>query len=384
MQRNGSQLNFALKPGIVLLLLLSLAVAAAAQETASSAESLARLLLGNERFVSGKAQPKDYLAERSQLTQAERPYAIILACADSRVPPELLFDESLGRLFVVRTAGHVVAPVALGSIEHAVEHLYVKLLFVLGHENCSAVSTTISGGPVPPNTHTLLRRIKPAVDKAYMQGVPAQQFLPSAIRENVRYQMQQAMFESEALSDAVFAKKLDIVGGVYNLQTGRVELVVTDVAISRAESNLAQENKPNQTAPAEASTAPHHATPAETPKEEKHEEPNDVHEKDQKSNKAKEKDQPGAPAHAQVRFAENLRLAYEKQTPLMVKKTMLMRNEKDSCATENCRSIAAGERVSLANPAILSILGRPQIKVRYQGRSCYILADPEAIEVLVR
>ena len=85
-----------------------------------------------------------------------------------------------------------------------------------------------------------------------------------------------------------------------------------------------------------------------------------------------------------ARFADRLRLAYEKKGNLMVKKTTLMRDERDSCATENCRSIAAGERVSLENPVILNVMGRPQVKVRYHGRPCYILADPDTIEVLVQ
>lgn len=365
--------NLVARIGGALQLLFSLALAAAAQEAPSSTESLARLLLGNERFVAGKAQPKDYLAERPKLEGGQHPYAIVLACADSRVPPELLFDESLGRLFVVRTAGHVVDPVALGSIEYAVEHLHVNLLMVLGHEGCGAVKATIGGGAVPPNIAALVRRIKPAVDKAFAHNVPEKELLHIAVRENVRYQMQEAMFESEVLSEAVAEKHLAVVGSVYDLASGRVELVVTDVAISRIENNLAKGNQPNKhpvqehAPPAPTIVAPEPAAPHEAQQEGKR---NGTHS--------------ATPVPTRARFAENIRLAYEKKTNLMVKKTTLMRDEKDSCATENCHSIAAGERVSLENPTILSVMGRPQLKVRYQGRPCYILADPDTIEVLVR
>src|SRR4030095_8217804 len=116
---------------------------------------------------------------------------------DSRLSPEIIFDESQGRLFVIRTAGHVVDPVALGSIEYAVEHLHVNLLLILGHESCGAVKATISGGEAPPNIKALLNRIKPAVDKVRAEGIAESELLKAAVRENVRYQMQKSIFESE-------------------------------------------------------------------------------------------------------------------------------------------------------------------------------------------
>lgn len=363
-----------------LVLLLALNTLALAQEPTTSLNSLVRLMAGNERFVMGKTKPKDYLAERPKLAEGQHPYAIVLACADSRVPPELLFDESLGRLFVVRTAGHVVDPVAVGSIEYAVEHLHVNLLVVLGHESCGAVQATIGGGEAPPNIQALLRRIKPAVDKAFAKGVSEKELLHIAIRENVRYQMQEAMFESDVLSDFVLEKKLAIVGGVYDLQTGRVDLVVTDVAISHVEKNLADIGKTRQPVSAQPMAAPkhqaEHATPPSHATEAEHAAPEVA-----PQNKHKESH---GPVPTPTRFADSLRIAYNKKTNLMVKKPTLMRDEKDSCATENCRSIAAGESVSLENPTILSVMGRPQIKVRYHGRPCYILADPDSIEVMVR
>jgi carbonic anhydrase len=377
MKNNECHRNLTARIGGTLLLLCALAISAAAQEAPTSTESLARLLMGNERFVAGKSTLKDFLAERPKLTQEQHPYAIVLACADSRVPPELLFDESLGRLFVVRTAGHVVDPIALGSIEYAVEHLHVNLLFVLGHESCGAVKATIGGGEASPNIAALARRIKPAVDKAYAHGVPEKDLLHVAVRENVRYQLQDAMFESEVLSESVFNKHLAVVGGVYDLQTGHVELVVTDVAVSHLDTHLAKGANPKQPAETEHA-APKHIVPPAPPATPDQTAPSDAPQVE------KHKDTHGAPPPAKARFADKIRLAYENKNNLMVKRTTLMRDEKDSCATENCRSIAAGERVSLENPVILSVMGRPQLKVRYQGRPCYILADPDTIEVLVR
>ena len=110
---------------------------------ASEEDTLARLMNGNARFVKGQHRPANYKRERAELTKGQRPYAIVLSCSDSRVPPEIVFDESLGKLFVVRVAGNVVDPIALGSIEYAAEHLHSKLLFVLGHESCGAVKATV-------------------------------------------------------------------------------------------------------------------------------------------------------------------------------------------------------------------------------------------------
>src|SRR5262245_21310420 len=115
MSSNRFQLSKFTKLGLLIAALLAVAVSGNAQ---TFDDPLTALLGGNERFVAGKLQAKDYPAERPKLTQGQQPYAIVLACADSRVPPEIIFDESLGKLFVVRTAGHVVDPVALGSIEY--------------------------------------------------------------------------------------------------------------------------------------------------------------------------------------------------------------------------------------------------------------------------
>lgn len=188
---------------------------------------------GNERFVAGKAQPKDFPSERLKVIKDQQPYAIVLACSDSQVPPEILFDESLGKLFVVRTAGHVVDPVALGSIEYAVKNLGVQMLLVMGHDGCSAVKATINGGDVPTNIRSLMQRIRPAVAKAHKVEFGPEDRLRNAILENVRYQMQMAMYESDLLADAVKGGHLTIAGGVYNPSSGKVNVISTLLAVDR-------------------------------------------------------------------------------------------------------------------------------------------------------
>lgn len=441
MQRTKGRRDFAVtwaaRVGRLFIVLSLLVVAVAAQEeNSSSAGNLVRLLAGNVRFVGGKPLPKDYLVERPTLVAGQHPYAVVLACADSRLSPEILFDESLGKLFVVRTAGHVVDPIALGSIEYAVEHLHVNLLFVLGHESCGAVKATIGGGDAPPNIKALLRRIRPAVEKAHSQDLPEKDLLNAAIKENVRYQMQEALFESDVLSEFVLEKKLMMAGGVYNLLSGRVDLVVTDLAIAHNDARNLAQGVPNTSTPTVAKHAPvdqkaqahndnhtpavemhktvkaEHAPAVVKPKAAKAEQ-SPVIEK-QKPVKAEHEAAPekhkaiAAPQHVTEekdeaeshqaepkkvavnaptglsRLAENVRNAFQAKQGIMLKKTMLMRDEKDRCSTDDCRSVAAGESLSLDTPLILNVMGRPQLKVHHKGRSFYILADPEAIAVEVR
>lgn len=348
-------------------MLLAVAVSGKAQAVDNP---LSVLLSGNERFVKGQLQAKDYLAERPQLLQGQQPYAIVLTCADARVAPEIVFDESLGKLFVVRTAGHVVDPVALGSIEYAVEHLRVKLLFVLGHEGCDTVKATISGSAAPPNIRALLRRIKPAVDKVLAEGVPESGWLKATVKENVRYQMQKSIFESEVLSDFVHQKKLSLAGGVYSLKTGVVELVVTDLAVERIGPR--KETDPHHASATGAEPAESPGHPAESQRKQRAEgEHGHAVEQTEKITQT--------PATKRSGFEQNLRLAYEKKLDVVIRKTTLMRDEHDRCATDDCRKIAAGEAVKLDSPLVLNVMGRPQLKVRYKGKPYYILAEADII-----
>jgi len=335
---------------LIIAFVFALTVSSASQTINTEIDALTVLMKGNERFVAGKPRPKDYLSERSMLTQSQHPYAIVLACADSRVPPELIFDESLGRIFVVRTAGHVVDPVALGSIEYAVEHLHVGLLLVLGHESCGAVKATISGGEASPNIKALMKSIKPAIDKVWSRAIAERERLSESVKENVRYQMQRAIFESEVLSEHVYEKRLTVVGGVYGLRTGRVEMVAPELAVERTGSKRGDRKSESR----------------HRPKTEIHPDDEDI---EGQSLSVSRSD-----------FEKNIRWAYERRLDVMIKQTTLMRDEHDRCATYDCQHIAPGEVVRLENPFVLNVMGRPHLKVRYKGKTCFILADAIMLE----
>ena len=225
-----------LKIMMLTLLILStfhaLALAEGGQATVSADTALARLKRGNQRFVKGKPQVRHLISERKALAEGQAPYAIILCCSDSRVSPEIIFDESLGKLFVVRVAGNVADPVDLGSIEYAAQHLHAKLLLVVGHESCGAVKATLDGGNLPPNIEAIVEKISPAVAKAKNQHRDTKTTLNLAIEENVRQQMNNALQQSAVLQEMVEKKELRITGGVYNLHTGKVEYLANAMAIA--------------------------------------------------------------------------------------------------------------------------------------------------------
>jgi carbonic anhydrase len=197
------------------------------QEKMESSEALIRLLDGNERYVKFHLEHPDVSEERrGQVAQGQTPFAAIVGCADSRVPPEILFDQGLGDLFVVRVAGNIVDSALLGSLEYAVEHLGVRLVMVLGHEKCGAVKATIdtldSGTPAPGSINTLVEAIRPAVEVA--RGLDGD-LLDNAIIANVILTMNQTKATSVILSNAIRAGELLVVGGRYDLDTGAVRLL---------------------------------------------------------------------------------------------------------------------------------------------------------------
>jgi len=127
-------------------------------------QALQFLKEGNARFVSGELSAKDNYADiRNTLSGGQKPFAIVLCCADSRVAPEIYFDQKLGDIFVIRNAGNVVDDVVLGSIEYGAEHLGSPLVVVVGHTNCGAVTAAVEGGEVPPNIGAIVKKIQPSV-----------------------------------------------------------------------------------------------------------------------------------------------------------------------------------------------------------------------------
>lgn len=187
-----------------------------------SQEEINKLIEGNERYVTEKILQKDFVHERSALLSGQKPYAIVLTCSDSRVPPEYIFDESLGQLFVIRVAGNIVNPDIIGSIEYAVEHLHSHLLIVMGHEKCGAVKATIEGGKVPPNIGAIAYKIKPAVKEAKKHSHDEEEILNEAIKINVKNQIEASLKNSHILKEEFEKGELKIYEAFYNLHTGKV------------------------------------------------------------------------------------------------------------------------------------------------------------------
>ena len=198
----------------------------------SAQEAINRLKEGNERFVSGSplleslANPE----RRSELAAGQEPFAIILGCSDSRVPSEIVFDFSLGHLFVIRVAGNIVAPSQIGSIEFATERFGTRLVVVLGHQNCGAVSATLNELRQPsedrsPNLSAIVDRVRPAVEPLMDNDAKEAEMLKRAVQANIHQSVEQLRTGSDILAGQVQNDGLEIVGAQYSLSTGRVELL---------------------------------------------------------------------------------------------------------------------------------------------------------------
>lgn len=193
--------------------------AMAAPAGVSPQEAMERLKAGNKRFVEQKLSDKDLAKRRAATASGQQPYAIILACADSRVAPELIFDETIGDLFVIRVAGNVVDPDVLGSIEYAVEHLGPRLIVVLGHESCGAVTAAISHEQLHGNLDELIHKIDGGKD------LPADmsKALPEAVEHNTIHQAHEMLSKSEPIKKAVDDHQVQIETAVYSLDSGDVK-----------------------------------------------------------------------------------------------------------------------------------------------------------------
>ncbi len=182
---------------------------------------------GNERYAANTSQRRDFSAGRAARATAQYPVAAILSCSDSRVAPELAFDQGPGDLFVVRLAGNFVSDDGLASLEYAVKFLGAPLLMVLGHANCGAVAAAIKvvkdRAELPGHLPELINSIKPAVIAAH--GRHPSDLLAAAIEENVKLNVKRMQDDAPILSEALAAKKIAAVGGVYDLATGKVSLV---------------------------------------------------------------------------------------------------------------------------------------------------------------
>jgi carbonic anhydrase len=196
------------------------------QNVLSPDASLARLLEGNARYVEGTARRHDFAHEREALAGGQNPYACILSCADSRIAPEYAFDSGRGDLFVCRVAGNFASDETVASLEYAVSVLSAPLILVLGHDACGAVDATIKSlkddKTLPGHLPSLVEALAPAVKAVSQQGGDV---LAKAIRQNVIDTVAKLRSAPPILSEAAAKDSIRVVGGIYRLKDGRVDLV---------------------------------------------------------------------------------------------------------------------------------------------------------------
>jgi carbonic anhydrase len=198
----------------------------------NATEALQRLKEGNDRFASGQDLRVSQTTpeQRLNLTAGQEPFAIILGCSDSRAPVELVFDQNLGDLFVIRVAGNIVAPSGIGSVEFAAAQFGTRLVVVLGHSGCGAVKATISELQQPsesrsPNLDSIVRRVRPAVEPLFdfRKDLSPENLVAKAVRANIRASTNHLRHGSAILEDLIENDGLQVVGAEYSLETGKVD-----------------------------------------------------------------------------------------------------------------------------------------------------------------
>ncbi|MTI71144.1 MAG: carbonic anhydrase [Firmicutes bacterium] len=186
-----------------------------------STNALEKLIKGNDRFVNGNMKRLNIDKEsRIKGLKGQEPFALVLSCSDSRVPPEIIFDQGLGDLFVVRVAGNIIDKTVLGSIEYAVKHLNIKLVMVLGHSNCGAVKAALEGYEEKNNIKIIADKIKPAL----VDIKESNKALEEAIKFNVKLVVEK-LKKSEPVISKLAREDLEILGGFYNIDSGRVDIL---------------------------------------------------------------------------------------------------------------------------------------------------------------
>jgi carbonic anhydrase len=199
---------------------------AAAATSAASPEAIwTSLMAGNARYVAGHPKARSLVALRQSLAKDQHPKVAVLACADSRVAPEIVFDQNLGDLFVVRSAGNIADAIGLGSLEYAVEHLGSTVVVVMGHTGCGAVKAACSGDKMPTaNLQAIVDKIAPAVAVAKTQA-QGDSLVDTAVRDNVQQSAKDLVDHSEVLQHMVSDGRITLIEAVYHLDTGKVERV---------------------------------------------------------------------------------------------------------------------------------------------------------------
>jgi len=186
-------------------------------------QALQKLIEGNKRFfTSRQSHPNQQRERRQELVKGQKPFAVIVGCSDSRIPPEIIFDQGLGDLFVIRVAGNVVDDIALGSIEYAVDHLGTQLVVVLSHSKCGAVTATVQGGEVHGHVESIVQAIRPAIDK--VRELPGD-LTDHTIKANARLTADRIRSSDPILSELVRLGKLTVVSAYYNIESGEVHIL---------------------------------------------------------------------------------------------------------------------------------------------------------------
>ncbi|MHC0066420.1 carbonic anhydrase [Nostoc sp. UIC 10890] len=189
----------------------------------SANEAIRRLLDGNQRFIQQKRQYPAQSLERLRLVaKTQYPFAAILGCADSRVPAEIVFDQGLGDLFVVRVAGNVVSDTVIGSLEYSTTVLGSQLIVVLGHKRCGAVAEAIKNEPIPGRIGLIIEGIKPSIERIKLRTGDNMQ---DAVIANIQYQAEKLQESSTILAKLLREDKLKIVGACYDIDTGKVNII---------------------------------------------------------------------------------------------------------------------------------------------------------------
>jgi carbonic anhydrase len=193
-------------------------------------EALQKWMDGNQRYVESKmgACAASDASARAKLAKTQHPYAVILSCSDSRVPPELIFDKALGEIFVIRVAGNVADPIILGSIEYATEHLGSPLIMVLGHERCGAVTATVNAkGKAEGNIAAVVKAIEPAAKKArtICHGKSNEELVECAVAVNAKLVAAELPKRSKILAEQLKQGKIKIVAAKYDLDDGKVSVL---------------------------------------------------------------------------------------------------------------------------------------------------------------
>jgi carbonic anhydrase len=198
----------------------------------SARQALERLREGNRRFVADARISDAFVSRnrRAELTNSQQPFAIVLGCSDSRVPAEIVFDQGLGDLFVIRVAGNIVAPSQVGSVEFAAARFGTRLVVVLGHSRCGAIVATLEELRRPSenqsrNLRAIVDRVRPSIEALLETGVPHDEsaLVKQSVRANIRASVNHLRHGSEVLEQLIQSEGLLVVGAEYSLETGEVE-----------------------------------------------------------------------------------------------------------------------------------------------------------------